>query len=129
MRTRDRTVGAAVRRGVAAAGLATSLLHPRSVQAEVNVFADAAVVLGYTWGAGGGFTWGIEGRLGSIFGDEWDLQCGQVQPSVAGTLRAQNIELARPRLGVGLQMGAVAGPTSLAAEIGAGYRWGEHGGL
>lgn len=115
-----------IRNGVAAAGLAIALSSPSSASADATAFGDGGVFLGYTWGAGGGFTWGLEGRVGAHFHDTCR---GGPSFGTAATGRFAFVEFTRPRLAVGAQAGIVFGPTSLLGDVGVGHRWGEDGGL
>src|SRR5688500_9552619 len=69
-----------VRRGLAAAGLATTLLSASTASAESEVFGDAGVFLGYTWGETGGFTFGVQGRLG-VLSQEGNIRSCNDEPA------------------------------------------------
>ncbi|MCC7536877.1 MAG: hypothetical protein IT379_11715 [Deltaproteobacteria bacterium] len=116
--------------GAAAGGLAATLLSsPCHASADATAFGDFGVYVGYTWGEGGGFTWGIEGRVGAIAGDEWDLECGgETLFAGAGVARLGLVDLEDLRLGLAGQLGATVGPGAAMFDAGLGYRFGEHGG-
>jgi hypothetical protein len=112
----------------AAAGLAATLMSASPASANEPIFADAGVHVGWLWGEGGGFTWGFEGRVGSTL-DEPDSCGAEVTPAAAATVRVDFVDSVRLRLSGGGQIGVFWGPTSLLADLGVAYRWGEGGGV
>jgi len=118
-----------LKRGVAAAGLATSLLAtPASASADgPELFADGGIFAGYAWGEGGGFLFGLEGRVGGDWTDEF--ACG-AEPALASaaTARLSLLNFRRPALHLGGQIGMVAGRIGSVFDFSFGYRWGNGGG-
>lgn len=122
-----RGIGRTVCTGLATAGLATLLsANPASAQ-DAMPFGEAGVFVGYTWGAGGGITWGIEGRAGADFRDQFACSA-EPAFSTAGVARFSFVDL-RPQLHLGGQAGVVMGVLSMMGDIGFGYRWGDDGGF
>lgn len=120
-----------VRAGIVAAGLgATSLsgLGAGVARADSQVFADAGFFIGYHWGEGGGFTWGLEGRVGSFLTEQSGCNA-DTSWSGAAVLRAAFVDWEHPRLTLGGQLAGWLGPIALAGDVGFGYRWGEPHGL
>lgn len=129
---RDETTTARVRRlirnGIAAAGLATTLMAASPASADPIVYGDVGVHLGYTWGEGGGFTWGLEGRVVRE-SDEWGGCNDGAVGVVAAVARLSFVGL-DPWLGAAAQGGMITPglPVSILGEVGAGYRFGALGG-
>jgi|GEM_PF-6996459 len=57
--------------GVGAAGLMAALGASEAAADDTVPFGDVGAFLGWTWGPGGGFLWGIEGRLGFGLRDQF----------------------------------------------------------
>jgi len=122
-------IGRKVCTGLAAAGLATALTaSPAEAEAQDSVpFGEASIFVGYTWGAGGGVNWGIEGRAGADFRDQWACTA-EPAFSAAAVARFSFVDL-RPQFHVSGQAGVVMSMLSWMGDVGLGYRWGEDGGF
>jgi hypothetical protein len=122
-----RGIGRTVCTGLAAAGLATALTAGTAEAQDTTPFGEASIFVGYTWGAGGGINWGIEGRAGADFRGQWACTADPAF-SAAGVARFGFVDL-RPQLHIGGQAGVVQGFMSWMGDVGLGYRWGENGGF
>lgn len=119
----------AVRGGLTAAGVVAALSagSAHAQEASPQSFVEGGAFVGYTWGVGGGVTWGLEARAGLDFREQWACSA-QPAFSTAGVARFSFVDL-RPQLHFGGQAGVVSGMASFMGEVGLGYRWGRDGGL